>query len=155
MTNDTIQGIGKTINATVKVILVLFALLLIASHFLFPPITTPPLTKDQKNQHVTRTWVEELDRAIQNFKNSEHCRLPINLQELTQANKNGSRFLSDPHSGLDLHEVPKDPWGGDYFYRVLGADSKYEVGSYGADGKPGGSGVDADISKIAAQASWK
>lgn len=39
--------------------------------------------------------------------------------------------------------VPKDPWDHPYLYRNLGND--YEVLSYGADGTPGGAGVDADI----------
>lgn len=39
--------------------------------------------------------------------------------------------------------VPKDPWDRPYAYRNSGND--YEVTSYGADGVPGGAGLDADI----------
>ena len=39
--------------------------------------------------------------------------------------------------------VPKDPWDRFYVYRNSG--NNYEVMSYGADGVPGGSGLDADI----------
>ncbi len=47
--------------------------------------------------------------------------------------------------------VPDDPWGRPYVYVSPGAvnPSAYDLLSYGADGKPGGDGLDADI------ASWK
>jgi general secretion pathway protein G len=41
--------------------------------------------------------------------------------------------------------VPADPWGRPYAYRAPGAKSDYDIVSYGRDGKPGGSGEDADI----------
>ena len=39
-----------------------------------------------------------------------------------------------------------DPWGRALVYRVPGKSHPYEVLSLGADGKPGGTGDDADIS---------
>jgi len=41
--------------------------------------------------------------------------------------------------------VPADPWGHPYVYRVPGARGDYDLYSLGRDGKPGGSGEDADI----------
>ena len=41
--------------------------------------------------------------------------------------------------------LPKDPWGNPYVYRVPGSRSEYDLYSLGRDGKPGGSGEDADI----------
>jgi general secretion pathway protein G len=42
--------------------------------------------------------------------------------------------------------VPLDPWGNAYQYAVPGQDSQpFALYSFGADGKQGGSGVDADI----------
>ena len=47
---------------------------------------------------------------------------------------------------LDTDEVPKDPWGNPYIYRSPGENGRpYEIISYGADGKEGGTGVNADI----------
>lgn len=49
-------------------------------------------------------------------------------------------------SGGYVRELPKDPWGHAYEYRVPGpAGRPFAVISLGADGKPGGSGSDADI----------
>jgi len=41
--------------------------------------------------------------------------------------------------------VPLDPWGRPYIYRAPGTKSEYDLLSYGRDGRPGGSGEDADI----------
>jgi general secretion pathway protein G len=41
--------------------------------------------------------------------------------------------------------VPADPWGRPYVYHVPGTRSEYDVYSLGRDGKPGGTGEDADI----------
>ncbi|OGA78191.1 MAG: type II secretion system protein GspG [Betaproteobacteria bacterium RIFCSPLOWO2_12_FULL_65_14] len=41
--------------------------------------------------------------------------------------------------------VPKDPWDRPYVYRTPGQNAEFELFSYGRDGKPGGSGEDADI----------
>lgn len=43
-----------------------------------------------------------------------------------------------------LESVPVDPWGHPYVYWMDGASGA--VVSYGADGRPGGSGQDADLS---------
>lgn len=41
--------------------------------------------------------------------------------------------------------VPNDPWDRPYVYRTPGASGEFEIFSYGRDGKPGGTGEDADI----------
>ena len=47
---------------------------------------------------------------------------------------------------LKKKEIPKDPWGRDYVYRAPGEHGNdYEIISYGADGKEGGEGEDADL----------
>ena|SRR6187455_1904024 len=42
-------------------------------------------------------------------------------------------------------EIPKDPWGTAYVYRAPGRNGGYEITSYGADGREGGEGDNADI----------
>lgn len=41
--------------------------------------------------------------------------------------------------------LDKDPWGNDYVFKAPGTRGEYEMSSYGADGKEGGSGEDADV----------
>ena len=46
-----------------------------------------------------------------------------------------------------VKQLQKDPWGHDYVYVAPGTSgAPYELLSLGADGQPGGSGLDADIS---------
>jgi len=45
-----------------------------------------------------------------------------------------------------IQRVSKDPWGNDYQYVYPGTHGKeYDLFSLGADGQPGGDGIDADI----------
>ncbi len=44
-----------------------------------------------------------------------------------------------------LKRVPKDPWGNEYQYLSPGTEGQYDLYSYGADGKQGGSDLNADI----------
>jgi general secretion pathway protein G len=47
-------------------------------------------------------------------------------------------------------EIPKDPWGHDYIYKFPGDHGdEPDIISYGADGQPGGDGINADV------VSWK
>lgn len=44
-----------------------------------------------------------------------------------------------------VRRLPSDPWGNDYQYRSPGEQGTFDVYSLGADGRPGGEGLDADI----------
>jgi general secretion pathway protein G len=44
-----------------------------------------------------------------------------------------------------LERLPQDPWGNPYQYLNPGVHGEIDVFSYGADGRPGGEGINADI----------
>ncbi len=46
---------------------------------------------------------------------------------------------------LEQKKIPLDPWGNPYIYLCPGTQGEYDIISYGADGKEGGEGKDADI----------
>jgi general secretion pathway protein G len=46
---------------------------------------------------------------------------------------------------LKSDKAPTDPWGNRYNYRSPGEHGRYDLYSYGADGRDGGTGNDADI----------
>jgi len=48
-------------------------------------------------------------------------------------------------AGGYLDSLPKDPWGHPYQYANPGTKGEIDIYSYGADNKPGGTGIDADI----------
>ncbi len=48
-------------------------------------------------------------------------------------------------TGGYLDRIPKDPWRKDYQYLNPGVRGEIDVYSLGADGQPGGEGINADI----------
>ena len=44
-----------------------------------------------------------------------------------------------------VKQLPLDPWGNPYNYLIPGENGEYDIFSFGADGRPGGEGLDADI----------
>ena len=46
---------------------------------------------------------------------------------------------------LEKKKIPPDPWGNPYVYVCPGLHGDFDIFSYGADGKEGGEGKDADI----------
>ena len=68
----------------------------------------------------------------------------------------GLKALRERPDGIDKwdgpylrKELPLDPWGNPFVYESPSEHGEYAILSYGADGKPGGEGIDMDI------VSWK
>ncbi len=56
--------------------------------------------------------------------------------------------LADPsryQRGGYLKKLPNDPWGKPYLYAAPGQHGEADVWTFGADGKEGGEGINADI----------
>lgn len=53
--------------------------------------------------------------------------------------------LVDSDLDISLDKLPTDPWGNEYFYKPSTTEKDFVVGTYGADGLPGGEGINADI----------
>ena len=47
--------------------------------------------------------------------------------------------------GPYLDKLPRDPWNNTYRYLYPGRNSEFDVFTYGADGQPGGEGINAEI----------
>lgn len=58
------------------------------------------------------------------------------LKALVNPGSSGKRYMDS---------LPKDAWGHEFVYLSPGVHGDFDVLSYGADGKPGGAGYDADI----------
>ena len=59
------------------------------------------------------------------------------------ANPGGLRGWNGPY--LRTNALPQDPWGSAYGYRAPGQHGAYDLYSFGADKREGGTGDDADI----------
>lgn len=95
-------------------------------------------------RHVTnaristaKAHIGQIEEAVQIFY-MDNGKYPDSISVLASGSGDGKQGY--------LKIVPKDPWKNAYFYTVPGPGGHpYEVGCYGADGKSGGEGFDADI----------
>ena len=92
---------------------------------------------------VARAQIESIDKALDQYR-LDMRRYPSaeeGLQALTTKPDNAPAW-SGPYLKKSL---PTDQWGRPYVYRVPGQKGAFDLFSYGRDGKPGGTGEDADI----------
>lgn len=92
---------------------------------------------------VARAQIDALDKALDQF------RLDMGRYPTTEE---GLDVLVTPPSnepswgGPYLKKgVPMDPWGRPYAYQQPGTHGDFDLLSYGKDGRPGGTGEDADL----------
>jgi general secretion pathway protein G len=92
---------------------------------------------------VARAQIDSLEKALDQYRlDTRH--FPSAEQGLDALNSKPANETN--WSGPYLKKaVPSDPWGRPYVYRVPGSKGEYDLYSLGRDGKPGGSGEDADI----------
>ncbi len=92
---------------------------------------------DKGRMTAARTQIEALAAALQTY-HIEKGRFPTTEEGLAAVR---------PYLGKD---IPNDPWGNPYVFKYPGDHGpEPDLICYGADGKPDGEGVNADI------ASWK
>jgi general secretion pathway protein G len=109
-------------------------------------IVAPRLLNQVSKSEVTaaRAQLDSLDKALQAYR-IDTGRFPTTaqgLKALTQAPGDEPRWRGPYLRG----EVPLDPWGRAYTYRIPGTDGRdYDLGSLGRDGVAGGSADDADL----------
>lgn len=91
-------------------------------------------------QGVARLEIAKICQAIDTFY-SEYDRYPTNEEGIAALAAKTNEFPD----GL-LNKTPVDPWGQAYEYVQPGRNAPYEVVSYGADHREGGTGADGDLS---------
>jgi general secretion pathway protein G len=92
---------------------------------------------------VARAQIDSLEKALDQYRldNRHYPSAEQGLDALVTKPANETAW-----AGPYLKKaVPNDPWGRAYVYRMPGSKSEYDLYSLGRDGKPGGSGEDADI----------
>jgi general secretion pathway protein G len=93
---------------------------------------------------VAKAQIDALDKALDQFR-IDVGRYPTSeegLQVLVTA-PNGEPNWGGPYLKKG---VPMDPWGRPYVYEQPGShNGDFDLLSYGKDGRPGGSGEDADV----------
>jgi general secretion pathway protein G len=115
---------------------------------LLAAVIVPQVVDKVDQAKVTRAKadIQALEAALTMFR-LDNSRYPTTDQGL-------SSLVTQPTDPSIRHWRPggyvprlsKDPWGYDYQYTSPGTHNKdYDLYSLGADGQPGGEGVDADI----------
>lgn len=95
--------------------------------------------KDRANVRIAQGQIAALAGKVSEFENDTGS-LPQRLEDLVTSPGNARGWLGPYSKESEL----KDPWNTPYEYRSTG-DRSFTITSYGADRKPGGSGVAADI----------
>ncbi len=93
---------------------------------------------DEAKVDSTKVQMKNIEQALKLYR-LQHGRYPTSaegLQVLVSKAKGGKRYMDS---------LPKDAWGFDFVYLSPGVHGDVDILSYGADGKSGGSGFDADI----------
>lgn len=93
--------------------------------------------------NVARAQLDSLGKALDQYR-LDTGRYPDNelgLAALVQKPANEPKWAG-PYLRKD---VPLDPWGKPYVYRSPGEKHEFDLVSYGKDGRPGGSGENADL----------
>ncbi len=97
----------------------------------------------KSNVNVARAQIDSLGKALDQY------RLDIGAYPTSEQGLNA--LITKPE-GMDRwagpylqKSVPADPWGRAYHYKSPGDHSDYDLFSYGADGQPGGTGENVDV----------
>jgi len=92
---------------------------------------------------VARAQIESIDKALDQYR--------LDLRRYPSAEEGLQALVAKPENAAAWQgpylkkAVPMDPWGRPYTYRTPGQKGEFDLFSYGRDGKPGGTGEDADI----------
>ena len=92
---------------------------------------------------VARAQIESLEKALDQFR--------LDTRHYPTAEQGLDALVAKPANEANWtgpylkKAVPNDPWGRAYVYRVPGSKGEFDLYSLGKDGKPGGTGEDADI----------
>ena len=123
----------------IEVVVVIIILVTLAS------IATPLYLNNLKKANVgaAKTQLKLLADALTNYRLDvgEYPDTSAGLQALIE-NVDQKEKWEGPYLQPN---VPKDPWGNEYIYIYPGEHRDYDLYSYGADGQPGGTGENADI----------
>lgn len=103
---------------------------------------------DEARQAKAKMQIESLDSALKLYKldNGGYPTTEQGLKALVEAPTVGKLPKNWRQGGyLEKGKTPKDPWNNEFVYVSPGSHGDFDLTSLGADGEPGGEGVDKDI----------
>jgi general secretion pathway protein G len=93
--------------------------------------------------NVARAQLDALEKALDQYRldTGHYPSTELGLNALLQRPANEPKWAG-PYLRKD---VPLDPWGKPYVYKMPGEKGDFDLLSYGKDGQPGGTGENADL----------
>ncbi len=93
---------------------------------------------DEAKVEASKAQMGNLAQALKLYRlhNHHYPSTSEGIEALVQPSSGGKRYMD---------RVPKDAWGNHFIYLSPGVHSDFDLVSYGADGRPGGTGFDSDI----------
>ena len=109
-------------------------------------LVVPRLIDRADDARVTaaKTDVNNLTQALKMYR-LDNLVYPSTAQGLPSLVQKPNTEPQPPNWRAYLDKLPNDPWGRPYQYLNPGVKGEVDVFSFGADGKPGGEGANADI----------
>ena len=138
------SGIKRLSNGfTLIEILVVVVILSVLAVLIVPRIMDRP---DEARVIAAKSDVRAIISALKLYKldSGVYPSTEQGLQALVKKPEIGDIPRNWKSSGY-LDRMPRDPWKNDYQYLSPGLHGDIDVFSFGADGQPGGEGVNADI----------
>jgi len=134
-----------TAGVTLIEMMVVLVIIAIVAVMIVPRVIGRP---DEARVTVAATDIRAISSALEMYR-LDNRTYPTTTQGIAALVDRPVSPPSPPnwHDGGYLDALPTDPWGNAYLYRIQ--DGRFELRSLGADGKPGGDGVNADISNRA------
>ncbi len=92
---------------------------------------------------AARAQLDALGKALDQFRldTGHYPTMEEGLASLVMRPANEAKW-DGPYLTKD---VPADPWGNPYVFKIPGDHGEYDLLSYGKDGQPGGEGEGADV----------
>lgn len=122
-------------------VMVVIVILSVLAALIVPRVMSRP---DEARVVAARQDVAQILQALKLYR-LDNYRYPSTQQGLSALVAKPTQEPVPQRWQSYLDKVPKDPWGNPYQYLSPGSKGEVDVFSLGADGKPGGEGVDADI----------
>jgi general secretion pathway protein G len=127
-----------------EIIIVVFILGLLAA------IVTPKIIGRTDDARIAdaKVQIKNFETALKLFKldNGFYPVTEQGLESLVEKPTSGQipqKYREDGY--LEQNRIPLDPWGNPYAYISPGIHGDFDIICYGADGREGGEGKDADI----------
>ena len=124
-------------------IMVVVVILGILAAIIVPKVMDRP---DQARVTKAKQDISSLESALNLYKldNFNYPSTDQGLQALV-TKPSGDPAAPNWKQGGYVDRLPVDPWGHEYQYLNPGVHGDIDIFSYGADGRPGGTGYNADI----------